>query len=110
MAENENLASILVKSSLISIFTNSPIGYFSKFANELLFYPLLRQGTKFGYGLYPNHLAKVSPLNSIANPPLLHGFQRIKMTKTIPETVLPIKSIPTKVIRVGEVKKCVKIS
>ena len=35
MAENENLASILVKSGLISIFTNSPIGYFSKFANEL---------------------------------------------------------------------------
>ena len=34
MAENENLASILVKSGLISIFTNSPIGYFSKFANE----------------------------------------------------------------------------
>ena len=33
MAENENLASILVKSGLISIFTNSPIGYFSKFAN-----------------------------------------------------------------------------
>ena len=35
MAENENLASILVKSGLISIFTNSPIGYFSKFANEM---------------------------------------------------------------------------
>ena len=35
MAENENLASILVKSGLISIFTNSPIGYFSKFANDL---------------------------------------------------------------------------
>ena len=35
MAENENLASILVKSGLISIFTNSPIGYFSKFANAL---------------------------------------------------------------------------
>ena len=34
MAENENLASILVKSGLISIFTNSPIGYFSKFAND----------------------------------------------------------------------------
>ena len=34
MAENENLASIFVKSGLISIFTNSPIGYFSKFANE----------------------------------------------------------------------------
>ena len=37
MAENENLASILVKSGLISIFTNSPIGYFSKFANDLAF-------------------------------------------------------------------------
>ena len=36
MAENENLASILVKSGLNSIFTDSPIGYFSKFANELL--------------------------------------------------------------------------
>jgi len=35
MAGNENLASILVKSGLISIFTNSPIGYFSKFANDL---------------------------------------------------------------------------
>ena len=35
MAENENSASILVKSGLISISTNSPIGYFSKFANEL---------------------------------------------------------------------------
>ena len=35
MAENENLASILVKSGLISIFINSPIGYFSKFANEI---------------------------------------------------------------------------
>ena len=35
MAENENLASILVKSGLISIFTNSPIGYFSKFSNVL---------------------------------------------------------------------------
>ena len=34
MAENENLASILVKSGLISIFTNSPMGYFSKFAND----------------------------------------------------------------------------
>ena len=34
MAENENLASILVKSGLNSIFTDSPIGYFSKFANE----------------------------------------------------------------------------
>ena len=33
MAENENLASILVKSGLNSIFTDSPIGYFSKFAN-----------------------------------------------------------------------------
>ena len=33
MAENENLASFLVKSGLISIFTNSPIGYFSKFPN-----------------------------------------------------------------------------
>ena len=39
MAENENLASILVKSGLISIFTNSPIGYFSKFANEIGFLP-----------------------------------------------------------------------
>ena len=36
MAENENLASILVKSGLNSIFTDSPIGYFSKFANVLL--------------------------------------------------------------------------
>ena len=34
MAENENLASILVKSGLISIFTNSPMGYFSKFSND----------------------------------------------------------------------------
>ena len=34
MAENENLASILVKSGLNSIFTDSPIGYFSKFAND----------------------------------------------------------------------------
>ena len=34
MTENGNLASILVKSGLISIFTNSPIGYFSKFAND----------------------------------------------------------------------------
>ena len=34
-AENENLASILVKSGLISISTNSPIGYISKFANDL---------------------------------------------------------------------------
>ena len=37
MAENENLASILVKSGLISIFTNSPTGYFSKFSNEFYF-------------------------------------------------------------------------
>ena len=35
MAENENLASILVKSGLISIFTNLPLGYFSKVANDL---------------------------------------------------------------------------
>ena len=35
MAENENLASMLVKSGLNSIFTDSPIGYFSKFANVL---------------------------------------------------------------------------
>ena len=35
MAENENLASILVKSGLNSIFTDSPIGYFSKFANDV---------------------------------------------------------------------------
>ena len=38
MGENENSASILVKSGLISISTKSPIGYFSKFANEL--YPM----------------------------------------------------------------------
>ena len=36
MAENENLASILVKIGLISIFTNSLIGYFSRFANDFL--------------------------------------------------------------------------
>ena len=35
MAENENLASILVKSGVISILTNSPIGYFSILANDL---------------------------------------------------------------------------
>ena len=34
MAENENLASILVKSGLNSIFTDSPKGYFSKFGND----------------------------------------------------------------------------
>ena len=34
MAANEKLASILVKNGLNSIFTNSPIGYFSKFAND----------------------------------------------------------------------------
>ena len=35
MAENENSASIVVRSGLISISTNSPIGYFSKFANVM---------------------------------------------------------------------------
>ena len=34
MTENEN-SSILVKSDLISFSTNSPIGYFSKFANDI---------------------------------------------------------------------------
>ena len=41
MAENENLALILVKSSLNSIFTDSPIGYFSKFANDLFVQTIL---------------------------------------------------------------------
>ena len=35
MAENKNLSSILVKSGLISIFINSPVGYFSEFPNVL---------------------------------------------------------------------------
>ena len=76
--ENENLASILVKSGLISIFTNSPIGYFSKFANVLLWSPcLLAPGVFLNlYMLYWVFCLSVGRHGVICHDPNLSGGLR----------------------------------